>query len=79
MKSNEDQIRQIIKDYHFQLDLRQNGGAAAVQAMLKLQVLLGMEWIEGAEMKARSSGPNTFDQPKVANADAGRPNQEKGS
>ena len=64
MKSNEDQVRQIIKDYHFQLDLRQNGGAAAVQALLKLQVLLGMEWIEGAEMKARSSGPNKFDAPK---------------
>lgn len=46
-------IRHYLRDYHYALDSRKNGGIAADQLVHQLEVILDMRWIQGAELIRR--------------------------
>lgn len=50
-----DAIQQAIRDYHYALDTRQHGGAAADRAFTAIREALGMGWVQGAEARRRAS------------------------
>ena len=49
-------IRQIILDFHMALDLRENGGTAGWKALLDIQKVLDMPWVQGVEQTRRREG-----------------------
>ena len=51
-----DLIRQIIQDFHLALDLRENGGTAGWKALLDIQKVLDMPWVQGVEQTRRRTG-----------------------
>lgn len=48
------QARQLLSDYHFALDLRQHGGAAAQNVVHRLETLLDMFYEQGKEQRERA-------------------------
>ena len=63
-----EQVKQVIRDYHFALDLRQNGGQAAWHAVEKLEKIFDMPWKQGDELRQRGIGTRAL---KKADADTG--------
>lgn len=51
MSNQLDEVRAAIGDYYHALDTRQHGGVAAGQALDKIQMALGMNWVQGASLK----------------------------
>ena len=49
-------IKEIIRDFHMALDLRENGGTAGWKALLDIQKILDMPWVQGAEQTRRRTG-----------------------
>lgn len=50
-----DAARQAIRDYHYALDDRQHGGAAAGKAVDAIQNAFDMHWVPGKEFAARAA------------------------
>lgn len=48
-----EEIRQVIKDYHFALDNRVHGGVAQDVAFAKICKALDIPWVQGQELKSR--------------------------
>jgi hypothetical protein len=53
-----EQIRGVIRDYHFDLDSRKHGGNASWVAFDKIKSILGMHWRQGEETKRRREQGN---------------------
>ena len=51
---NCEKIREAIRDYHHSLDLREHGGVAAGNALHKIEQILEMPWVQGAEQARRA-------------------------
>ena len=49
-------IRDVISDFHMALDLRENGGTAGWKALLDIQKILDMPWVQGVEQTRRRTG-----------------------
>lgn len=49
-------IRRAIRDYHYALDTRQNGGIAQHKAFEAICQALGMHWVQGQEKTIRDGG-----------------------
>lgn len=60
--------RQIIRDFHFALDMRHNAGAQAWECMRKLEALYEMPWEQNAELRSRGVGQHTEATKDRANA-----------
>jgi len=55
-----EQIKQVIRDYHFDLDSRKNGIIAQNNAIQKIQHILNMEWNQGLEKFRRENDANNI-------------------
>lgn len=58
-----DAVRQAVRDYHYDLDMRRHGDIAACNAIDAIQAALGMAWTQGAEAAARAAQAATTGQP----------------
>lgn len=52
-------IRQYVRDYHYALDCRKHGGVAADHLVHQIETLLGMPWLQGAELVQRTHAEGT--------------------
>ena len=50
------QTREVIRDFHFALDMRHNAGAQAWECMRRLEALYNMPWEQNAELRRRGIG-----------------------
>jgi len=50
------QIEEVIRDFHLALDLREHGGTAGWRALEKIQQIVDMPWVQGAEELKRREG-----------------------
>ena len=51
-----EQIEAVIHDFHLALDMREHAAGAGWAAMLKIQEILDMPWVQGAEQMRRREG-----------------------
>lgn len=49
-----DDVRAIVREHHFNLDLRNQAAGSATQCMDKLMTLLDMQYVQGDELRRRS-------------------------
>lgn len=55
LEQERDRMREAISDYYLALDERQHGGIAMDRAFQKIEGILGMRWVRGAELRRRAT------------------------
>ena len=48
------EVKEAIRDHHQSLDLRENGGDSAWRTIKRIEQILDMPWVQGAEQARRA-------------------------